>query len=173
MNDELILVGLDDKVIGKGEKMWVHRNDKLHRAFSVFLVSGDKMLIQKRDMRKYHSGGLWANACCSHPRYGEDLEDAVGRRLREELGISAPVKEIFHFVYRASYEDGLTEFEYDHVFLGEFSGEVYPQEGEIESVRWVKMADLKRDVVDHPQNYAAWFLTALPRVLEWLERQGV
>lgn len=82
MKDELILVDLNDAVLGKGEKLWVHQNDKLHRAFSVFIVSGDRMLIQRRNRSKYHSGGLWANACCSHPRFGELLDVAVKRRLQ-------------------------------------------------------------------------------------------
>lgn len=170
MNNEIILVDLDDKIIGRGEKMWVHLHDKLHRAFSVFIVSNNKMLLQKRNIKKYHSGGLWANACCSHPRYGESLEEAVDRRLQEELGISADAKEIFHFVYRTSFEEGLTEFEYDHVFLCEYSGKIVPSKDEIETVKWIDITELKNDVLENPKNYASWFLMSLPRVLEILER---
>lgn len=168
--DELIIVDLYDNIIGKGEKLWVHQNDKLHRAFSVFVVAGTKMLIQKRNVNKYHSGGLWANACCSHPRYGESLDEAVPRRLIEELGITAPTKELFHFIYRTEYNNGLTEYEYDHVFISEYSGEVLPSEEEIEEVKWVEISELKKDVIENPHKYTSWFLIAFPRLLELLER---
>lgn len=170
MSDELILVDLNDAVLGKGEKLWVHQNDKLHRAFSVFIVSGEKMLIQRRNTEKYHSGGLWANACCSHPRFGEALEAAVERRLLEELGIKADVKEFFHFVYRTAYENGLTEYEYDHVFISDYSGEFAPSKEEVEEIKWIDIHELRDDVLNNPKNYASWFLIALPRVLELLEK---
>lgn len=172
MSDELILVNLKDEVTGKGEKLWVHENDRLHRAFSVFIVSEGKMLIQKRNKNKYHSGGLWANACCSHPRFGEELSDAVQRRLKEELGISVPVRNLFSFIYRTVFDNGLTEYECDHVFIAEYSGEVFLSEDEIEEVKWISLEDLKNDVLNDPGAYAAWFIIALPRVLEYLENGG-
>ena len=97
--DELILVDLSDHEIGTMDKAEAHRIGRLHRAFSVFIVHGGKMLLQRRNSKKYHSGGLWANACCSHPRKGESLEAAAARRLSEELGISCAVTELFSFVY--------------------------------------------------------------------------
>lgn len=166
MNEKLILVDLEDNEIGSGEKQWVHENGKLHRAFSVFIIDGDRMLLQRRNVSKYHSGGLWANACCSHPRVGETLEEAVKRRLLEEVGVSSSCEEMFHFVYRSVYENGLTEYEYDHVFLGHYSGAVNPSKEEIDDVSWVDIAELKRDVIINPWNYASWFLIALPRLLE-------
>lgn len=166
MSDELILVDLEDHEIGTGEKLWVHQSDRLHRAFSVFVIDGDRMLLQRRNIHKYHSGGLWANACCSHPRAGETLEDAVRRRMLEELGVQAACEELFHFVYRTAYENGLTEYEYDHVFLCQYAGEVHPSQEEIEEVRWVAIEDLRKDVIENPASYASWFLIALPRVLE-------
>lgn len=168
MNDELILVDLNDTVIGKGEKLWVHQNDKLHRAFSVFIISGNKMLIQRRNRKKYHSGGLWANACCSHPRFGESLEEAVHRRMREELGMETEVRELFHFVYRTSYDNSLTEYEYDHVFIGDYADSFSPSAEEIEELKWIEIDDLKNDVLQKPQCYASWFIIALPRLLEVL-----
>ena len=166
MNNELILVVLDDKEIGKGEKMWVHETGKLHRAFSVFVVDGHRMLLQRRNLHKYHSGGLWANACCSHPRDGETLLEAVKRRMQEEIGVCAACEELFHFVYRSEYKNGLIEFEYDHVLLCRYAGAITPAEEEIAEIRWVDIAELKQDVVKNPQQYASWFLIALPRVLE-------
>ncbi len=166
MNDELILVDLEDNEIGHGEKLWVHENDRLHRAFSVFMIDGDKMLLQRRNVNKYHSGGLWANACCSHPRVGEELEEAVKRRLLEEIGVCSACEEMFHFVYRSVYENGLTEYEYDHVFLCHYSGAVNPSKEEIDEISWVNITELKGDIIKNPQNYASWFLIALPRLLE-------
>ena len=107
--DELILVDLFDREIGTGPKLRVHRENRLHRAFSVFILHEDRMLIQRRAFDKYHSGGLWANACCSHPRAGEELRTAVKRRLQEELGICTDTEEIFDFVYFQQYE-GLSEY---------------------------------------------------------------
>lgn len=166
MNDELILVDLEDNEIGHGEKLWVHENDRLHRAFSVFMIDGDKMLLQRRNVNKYHSGGLWANTCCSHPRVGEELEEAVKRRLLEEIGVYSACEEMFHFVYRSVYENGLTEYEYDHVFLCHYSGAVNPSKEEIDEISWVNITELKGDIIKNPQNYASWFLIALPRLLE-------
>lgn len=164
-----MLVDLDDTEIGRGEKLWAHKNDKLHRAFSVFIIDGDRMLLQRRNVHKYHSGGLWANACCSHPRVGEVLEEAVKRRMLEEIGVVSSCEELFHFVYRTEYKNGLTEYEYDHVFLCRYSGEVYPSKEEIDEIKWMNIEELKMDMIKNPQNYATWFLIALPTLLEFLE----
>lgn len=168
MEDQLILVDLDDRETGYMGKAEAHRQGRLHRAFSVFIVHEGQMLIQKRKADKYHSGGLWANACCSHPRKGEKLEEAVHRRLLEEAGFDCSVKEIFHFVYRTQYKENLSEYEYDHVFLGKYHGELCRNENEIEELRWISVKDLKRDVVEHPEKYASWFLIAFPGVVEYL-----
>ncbi len=168
MCDELILVDINDNTIGSGEKLQVHKDGKLHRAFSVFIVSDGKMLIQKRNINKYHSGGLWANACCSHPRVGETLDMAVPRRLKEELGIETPVKELFDFIYRTVFEDKLVEYEYDHVFLAEYAGDFKPSPEEIEELKWISYKELAKDLVNNPQNYSSWFTIAAPRVLKYL-----
>ena len=160
--DELILVDMDDREIGHGGKLDVHLRGKLHRAFSVFLFDGDRLMIQKRAAGKYHSAGLWANTCCSHPRLGETLPEAVERRLQFECGISGvPVREVGRFVYRACFENGLTEYESDHVFIGEYSGTSSPDPEEIEELCLVELDSLKQDMIIHPEKYAAWFFTAL------------
>lgn len=123
------------------------------------------MLLQKRSAEKYHSGGLWTNACCSHPRQGEELSEAVERRLKEGLGVRMPVEELYSFVYRAQFENGLTEYEYDHVFLGEYDGEIRLNEEEASEIRWMDMDELAEDLWKNPEKYTAWFLIAAPQVL--------
>ena len=160
--DDLILVDLNDREIGHGEKMDIHRRGLLHRAFSVFLFDEDHLLIQQRAAGKYHSAGLWANTCCSHPRAGQALQEAVAQRLLQECGISGvSVREAGSFVYRAVFSNGLTEYEYDHVFVGEYSGPLMPDPEEIADLRYVRLSALKQDMLDHPHQYAPWFFTAL------------
>ena len=172
MNQDVILVNLHDEPVGTATKEEAHRRGDLHRAFSVFLYHEDRLLIQQRAFHKYHSGGLWANACCSHPRPGETLEDAVRRRLKEEAGIECEVKEIFSFVYKHRFAEDLYEHEYDHVFLGEYCGDPVPNPEEIEAFRWISFGDLKRELAEDPENFAPWFVIAAPRVLECMEVLG-
>jgi len=160
--NDLILVDLDDRVIGYGEKMEVHRKGLLHRAFSVFLFHGDRLLIQQRAAGKYHCGGLWANTCCSHPHAGQLLQDAVQQRLMEECGITGvSLREAGCFVYRAVFPNGLTEYEMDHVFVGAYEGAFSPDPGEIAELRYVPLAELKKDMITNPEKYAPWFFTAI------------
>lgn len=168
-NDELILVDLDDKEIGRGSKLEVHHKSLLHRAFSVYIVNDGKMLIQKRNPDKYHSGGLWSNACCSHPRKGEELEDAVHRRLAEELGIDCDVSEVFEFIYRTDFGTGIYEYEYDHVFLAEYSGDIALNTEEATEIKWVGLKELRDDLVSHPELYSSWFLISAHKVIKYVE----
>ena len=170
MSENIIWVDLLDREVGSGEKLDTHRKNQLHRAFSVFVVDGDKMLIQKRAKDKYHSGGLWANACCSHPRAGETLLESVPRRMQEELGFQAEIKELFSFVYFQQY-DGLSEYEYDHVFLSRYHGEVVPNPEEMEEIRWISLDELQRELETAPQTFSAWFLIAAPRVIQTLQSE--
>ena len=125
--EQVILVDIEDCEVGVMEKMEAHKHAQLHRAFSVFLFNKQgKMLLQQRAFSKYHSGGLWTNACCSHPRPGESLESAVSRRLFEEMGIATPVTKAFDFIYQAELPNELVEHEFDHVFIGNYDGEVAP-----------------------------------------------
>src|SRR5215212_4374265 len=156
MNEQIVLVDKNDRPIGPIEKLAAHqRPAKLHRAFSIFIFnSQNQMLLQLRARGKYHFGGLWTNACCSHPRPGQAVADAARARLREEFGFDAPLSAAFSFVYRA--EDpgtGLTEHEFDHVFIGEFNGTPRPNPGEIDAWEWVDPEQLLLDVERHPARY--------------------
>ena len=124
-NDKVILVNEHDDMVGIMDKMEAHQQGLLHRAFSIFIFNTKgEMLLQQRAFSKYHSGGLWTNACCSHPLPGEKTEDAAQRRLKEEIGFETSLEKIFDFVYKAAFENGLTEHEFDHVFAGEYEGKV-------------------------------------------------
>ncbi|TCL72461.1 isopentenyl-diphosphate delta-isomerase [Hydrogenispora ethanolica] len=171
--NQLILVDLLDREIGGAGKIEAHREGLLHRAFSVFICHDGQMLLQKRAYHKYHSGGLWTNACCSHPRQGEKLAAAVRERLRHELNIAPDtcrVTEIFDFVYFQKYGDHLFEYEYDHVFLADYGGALQANPDEIAAIRWVALEDLQADLLTRPQDYSAWFLIAAPKVLQFLMR---
>jgi isopentenyl-diphosphate delta-isomerase len=171
MNESLILVDLMDRLVGVGEKLDTHRAARLHRAFSVFIIHDGKMLLQRRAMDKYHSGGLWANACCSHPRHGQTFAESVQDRLLLELGIAKGVcqpEELFSFVYFADYGE-LAEYEYDHVLLTDYDGPLSPDPSEIMDVRWVPLDALKQELEQHPRRFSAWFLIAAPRVLAMVE----
>ncbi len=169
MNEMVILVDKNDKEIGTEEKIKTHKEGKLHRAFSIFIFnSKGEMLLQKRAKSKYHSGGLWSNACCSHPRPGENLEQATHRRLKEEMGLDCDLQKAFHFVYKTNLDNNLTEYEFDHVFIGEYDGEVKINQNEAEDFKWVSIDALKEDVEKTPENYTVWFKTALSEVLKFL-----
>lgn len=166
---DVILVDQADRPVGRMEKQEAHRKGLLHRAFSVFLLDGSKLLIQRRALDKYHCGGLWSNTCCSHPAPGEPVLLAAERRLDEELGIkNARLRELDTFLYRAAFPNGLAEHELDHVLLGEYSGPVRPDPMEIAQVRWIDLEELQRDLQAFPQWYTPWFPPALTLVLRHL-----
>lgn len=173
-NEKLILVTVDDKPIGTLGKEDVHREGLLHRAFSVFLYDGERMLLQKRADGKYHSGGLWTNACCSHPRAGEELEDAVHRRLKLECGIDTEVRELFSFTYRIKFDEHLYEYEYDHVFLGTYDSSlpVRLNAEEASEYRWVGLTELKQELLLKPDTFTSWFVIAVSKVLPVIEQEN-
>ena len=151
------------------EKMEAHRQGVLHRAFSVFIFnSKGEMLLQQRTMHKYHSGGLWTNACCSHPRPGESIEEAAARRLKEELGFETPLQKIFRFTYSASFENGLTEHEVDHVFFGRYNGEINFNTYEVQDVCYRSVEEIESSLQTHPQKFTRWFHIAFPKINEWI-----
>ena len=165
--EEVILVDTEDQEIGLMEKMQAHREAKLHRAFSVFLLNDqNEVLLQQRALDKYHCGGMWTNACCSHPREGETLQDAVTRRLEEEMGIACDAQWAYSFIYKADVGGGLVEHEFDHVFVGRFSGIPQPDENEVSAWKYVSIEALKQDVEAHPAKYTPWFKIILTEVLD-------
>lgn len=166
--EQVILVDEHDVVTGTMEKMAAHEEALLHRAFSVFIFNteGD-LLLQQRAKEKYHSGGLWTNSCCSHPRPGEETQAAASRRLREELGFETPLEKIFDFVYKADFDNGLTEHEFDHVFIGYYDGRISPDAKEVSDYAYVSMQEVADALRDEPGKYTAWFHIAFPKVLHW------
>ena len=166
--EQVILVDENDNQIGTEEKLKAHQNGgKLHRAISVLVFnSKGELLLQRRALSKYHCGGLWANTCCTHPRPGEKAIDAAHRRLKEEMGFDAELKEVFPLLYKAEFNNGLTEWEYDHVFVGHYNGEVKPNTEEVDSYRWISMKELKEDIEKNPAKYAEWFKIIFRRFLE-------
>ena len=140
MKEQVILVNESDNEIGVMEKMDAHHKPILHRAFSVFIFnSKGEMLLQQRASHKYHSAGLWTNACCSHPRPGENIQVAASRRLEEEMGFSTNLVKTFDFIYQASFGNGLHEYEYDHVFMGRYDGKISPNPEEVSDFCYMGM----------------------------------
>lgn len=162
--EEIIKVDFEDNEIGFITKEEAHRTCTLHRAFSIFIMNGNKMLIQKRNPNKYHSGGLWTNACCSHPRRGEKLEEAIHRRLVEEMGFACPLSERFSFVYMRQFAPDLYEYEYDHVFVGEYAGEVVLNEEEANEYMWIDIDELKKWLLEKPEEFTTWFIIAVSKI---------
>jgi isopentenyl-diphosphate delta-isomerase len=167
MNQSLILVDENDRQIGTGEKMEVHRKGLLHRCFSI-LIFNDKheMLLQQRARTKYHSGGLWTNTCCGHPLDGEDTTAAAHRRLVEEMGFDCPLEERFSFIYKAALDHRLQEHEFDHVYFGTYNSEVVPNPDEADGFRWISKAALKREIETHPETYTVWSKIAFEKLWE-------
>jgi len=160
----VVLVDKNDNEVGVEEKILAHKKGLLHRAFSIFVFDNSKnLLIQKRSQSKYHSPGLWSNTCCSHPRPGEDLELAVHRRLKEEMGFDCELEEKFIFYYKVKFENDLFEHENDHIFVGNYQGEVFSNREEVEKYRWVSWDFLLNDIDKNPEIYTFWFKKIINR----------
>ena len=159
MNKELIiLVDENDYELGLMEKLEAHQKGLLHRAFSVFLLNdSNQLLLQKRALNKYHSPGLWTNTCCSHPRKNEKIIDAAHRRLFEEMGINSDLKPFTSFIYKAEFDNGLIEHEFDHVVVGSFIGDPIINQLEVCDWKWENLDLLKTKLKTNPNDYTEWF----------------
>ncbi len=166
--EQVILVDENDIATGVMEKIAAHEKGILHRAFSVFIFNSQgQMLVQQRSLNKYHSAGLWTNACCSHPRPGEDTHIAANRRLQEELGFDTPINKVFDFIYRSVFENGLTEHEFDHVFVGYYNNEITPDPAEVAAFRYIEMDEIEVLLQTQPEQFTAWFHIAFPKIMDW------
>lgn len=168
MAEYLILTDHKDQFVGMMEKHLVHKLGLLHRAFSIFIFNTrGEILLQQRAYDKYHSGGLWSNACCSHPRFEEEICNAVSRRLWEEMGIRTDTDFAFSFIYKTDFKNGLTEHEFDHVYFGITDEIPMPNKTEVNNWKYMKLSDLKYDIGQHPQKYSEWMKICLPKVMRY------
>lgn len=168
--DYVILVDEKDNPVGREEKLEAHRQGKLHRAFSIYVFNKQgQLMLQKRHSAKYHSGGLWTNTCCGHPRPGESLSEAAHRRLKDEMGFDCELKEAFSFIYKVPLDKGLTEHEYLHIFICNFEGTPVINEEEAEGWKWMDFKELCRDMRKNPQAYTKWFQLTIDRLVHYLK----
>lgn len=167
--ENIILVDKFDNEIGTMEKMEAHRKGLLHRAFSVLLFnSHGELLLQKRARNKYHSGGLWTNTCCSHPRPKESIQEAARRRLKQEMGIDLLPTFAFKFIYKTNLDQSLIEHEYDHVYIGVFDGIPKINQDEVEEWKFMNLDSIRKDIKQFPESYTAWFKIIIEHP-EWIE----
>ncbi len=169
--ENVILVDEKDNQVGLMPKLEAHQKGLLHRAFSVFIFNSDyKLLLQKRASSKYHSGGLWTNTCCSHPRDGEDTADAANRRLYEEMGIKTSLRKVYEFIYRAELDNNLIENEFDHVFYGIYNDDPILNTDEADDFKWIDMETLKNDIDNNADKYTVWFKIAFDYFYNYLKK---
>ncbi len=173
MEQFVVLVNEKDEEQGIMEKMEAHEKGLLHRAFSIFVFNTKgELLLQRRALTKYHSGGLWTNTCCSHPRPNEDVLDAAHRRMQEEIGFDCDLDKAFSFVYYAAFDNGLIEHEFDHVFIGRSELECVLNKEEVEEVGYKSFAELNAEMLLQPEQFTEWFKIALPKVEEYVRQNG-
>lgn len=169
--EEVVLVDAHDREIGTMEKLEAHRKGLLHRAFSVIIFnSKGELLLQKRGEDKYHSGGLWTNTCCSHPRPSESLQNATKRRLMEEMGIDLQPEFLYKFIYKTALDKQLIEHELDHVFTGFYDGVPNINKNEVDDWRFVDHNTLKADMVSNRENYTHWFRIIMDNIEPHLKK---
>lgn len=169
--DYVVLVDELDNEIGFMEKMAAHEKGVLHRAFSIFTFNSQgELILQRRALSKYHSGGLWTNTCCSHPRKSEGTIDAAHRRLKEEMGFDCPLVKAFDFIYKKELDNNLIEHELDHVFIGIFDGDVNFNKEEVHEVKHMALDALLDDVAINQDKYTEWFKICLEETLKHRNR---
>lgn len=167
--EKVILVNENDEQIGLMPKMEAHEKSVLHRAFSVFVFNDkNELMLQQRALDKYHSPGLWTNTCCSHQRDGESNIEAGKRRLQEEMGFVVDLKESISFIYKAPFDNGLTEHEYDHVLLGYSNTEPIINTDEVASWKWMSIESVKSDILNQPEIYTEWFKIIFDKFYEYI-----
>jgi isopentenyl-diphosphate delta-isomerase len=169
MEEQVILVDENDNQLGVMPKMEAHEKAVLHRAFSVFIFNNKgELMLQQRAAHKYHSPLLWTNTCCSHQRNGESNLEAGKRRLQEEMGFTADLKEIFSFIYKAPFDNGLTEHELDHVMVGYYEDAPNINKEEVDDYKWMLLDDVKSDMAKNPSEYTEWFKIIFDKSFEKL-----
>ena len=171
--EKVILVDENDTQVGLMPKLEAHQKGLLHRAFSIFIFnSNHQLLLQKRAISKYHSGGLWTNTCCSHPREGEETINAANRRLIEEMGIKTNLRKVFDFIYKAELDNELTENEFDHVFYGIYNEDPIINTEEADDFKCIDMETLNNDIAINGQNYTVWFKIAFDYFYKYLNNDN-
>lgn len=169
--EKVILVNENDEQIGLMPKMEAHEKALLHRAFSVFIFNDkNELMLQQRAQSKYHSPGLWTNTCCSHQREGESNIEAGKRRLREEMGFSTDLQDTISFIYKAPFDNGLTEHEFDHILVGKFEGEPELNPDEAAGYKWLTLEEVKKDMQVNPEIYTAWFKIIFDKYYQTLKQ---
>ena len=170
MNDYVILVDEKNNQIGLEEKILAHKKNLLHRAFSIFIFNDSfEILLQKRAPNKYHSGNLWTNTCCSHPLENLSLVESAKKRLVEEMGIKANLNEVFSFIYQAEFDNGLFEYEYDHVLFGISNNKPILNPDEAIDYKWIKISDLKAQIEKNPGNFTVWLQIMINNYFKYFE----
>ena len=168
----VILVDADDTPIGTMPKLEAHEKAVLHRAFSVFIMNdAGETLLQQRAASKYHSPLLWTNTCCSHQRVGESNTEAGRRRLNEEMGFEVPLVELFSFIYKAQFDNGLTEHELDHVMMGTYNGDPVVNPEEVADWKWMRPEAIREDIAMHPERYTIWFRIIFEKFYDYISRE--
>lgn len=171
--EKVILVNSNDEPIGLMPKMEAHEKALLHRAFSVFVInSNNELMLQQRALQKYHSPGLWTNTCCSHQRDGEENIEAGLRRLQEEMGFETSLEYLFNFIYKAPFDNGLTEHELDHVMLGRYEGDPSINLEEVASWKWMDIDLIHADLINNPADYTVWFAIIFDRFYNHLKENS-
>lgn len=167
MEEQVILVDTQDNPIGLMPKMEAHEKGVLHRAFSVFILNdAGELMLQQRALHKYHSPGLWTNTCCSHQRDGETNIAAGKRRLQEEMGFETELREVTSFIYKAPFDNGLTEHELDHIMIGRYNEAPNINSDEVANWKWMPIDAVRDDINQHPENYTVWFIIIFEQFYE-------